>query len=62
MTTDPNLIRCRCGETAEAHEECDCTNCEIDEQVERLCPDGTGTFREETDADRQAQWAGARGL
>ena len=57
--TDPLLLRCaNCGETWEAHQECDCKPfCDV-----RLCPDGTGTWREETREDRMADSAAARGI
>jgi len=67
MATDPNLIRCgNCGETWEAHEYAECGHCG---KYTHVCPGVCilrhvehAQFREETDADRQAQWASARGL
>ena len=72
MTTDANLIRCgNCGETWEEHSGVHCDECR---DTYYHCPqtfDGPNDcsshasdvqFREETEADRQAQWAGARGL
>ena len=70
MTTDPNLIRCgNCGATWEDHEPClhdeNCGHAECDgRQFEcgvRFCADDD-EFAPETDADRQAAWASARGL
>ena len=66
MTTDPNLIRCgNCGEPSESHTPCTHHKHKYPRCVVRYCPDWideADVFREETEADRQAQWASARGL